>query len=123
MYNLLEKLCIQVEGMQTEINDIRSNMATKEDLSNFATKEDLSNFATKEDLSNFATKDDLSNFATKDDLKNLATKDDIDLLGNELHAEVQAVYEELTELRNDFNTMQVLTTKNAYDIAKFKIAR
>ena len=114
MYNLLEKLCIQVEGMQTEINDIRSNMATKED---------LSNFATKDDLGNFATKDDLSNFVTKDDLKNLATKDDIDLLGNELHAEVQAVYEELTELRNDFNTMQVLTTKNAYDIAKFKIAR
>lgn len=87
MYDLLEKLYVEVQGMQTEIRDIRETMATK------------------------------------DDLKNLATKDDIDMLAEELHTEIQTVYDELVELRNDFNAMQVLTTKNAYDIARFKIAR
>jgi pheromone shutdown protein TraB len=87
VYDLLEKLYVEVQGMQTEIRDIRETMATK------------------------------------DDLKNLATKDDIDMLAEELHTEIQTVYDELVELRNDFNAMQVLTTKNAYDIARFKIAR
>ena len=109
MYNLLERLCAQVEGMQTEIRGMQTEI-----------KDIKNNMATKDDLSNFATKDDLSNFATKDDLKNLATKDDINLLGDELHTEIQSVYDELVDLRNDFNTMQMLTTKNAYDIAKFK---
>ena len=83
----------------------------------------MKNFATKDDLKNFATKDDLKNFATKDDLKNLATKDDINILANELHTEIQAVYDELVDLRNDFNAMEMLTTKNAYDIAKIKAIR
>lgn len=87
VYDLLEKLYVEVQGMQIEIRDIRETMATK------------------------------------DDLKNLATKDDIDMLAEELHTEIQTVYDELVELRNDFNAMQVLTTKNAYDIARFKIAR
>ena len=88
-----------------------------------ATKDDLKNFATKDDLKNFATKDDLKNFATKDDVKNLATKDDLNMLAEELHVEIQAVYDELLELRNDLNAMEMLTTKNAYDIAKLKAIR
>lgn len=132
VHDLLEKLYVEVQSMQTEFRDIKEAMATKDDLKNFATKDDLKNFATKDDLKNFATKDDLKNFATKDDLKvfatkddlkNLATKDDINMLADELHAEIQTVYGELIELRNDLSTMEMLTTKNAYDIAKLKAIR
>ncbi|HLR35216.1 MAG TPA: hypothetical protein VK071_07820 [Tissierellales bacterium] len=132
MYGLLEKLYLEVQSMQTEMKDIKETMATKEDLKDFATKEDLKDFATKEDLKDFATKEDLKDFATKedlkdfatkDDLKNLATKDDINILADELHTEIQSVHDELVELRSDLSTMEVLTTKNAYDIAKLKAIR
>ena len=45
--------------VKSESDDIRSTMATKDNLKNFATKDDLKNFATKDDLKNFATKDDV----------------------------------------------------------------
>ncbi len=105
MYGLLEKLYLEVQGMQTEMKDIKETMATKEDLKDFATKEDL------------------KDFATRDDLKNLATKDDINMLAEELHTEIQSVYDELVELRRDLNGMEILTTKNAYDIAILKAIR
>ena len=109
--------------MQAEIQDIRETIVTKDDLKSFATKDDLNNLATKDDLKNFATKNDLKNFVTKDDIKNLATKDDLNMLAEELHTEIQTVYDELVELRNDLSTMEMLTTKNAYDIAKLKAIR
>lgn len=114
VYDLLEKLYLEVQGMKSEIIDIKGTMATKDD---------LKNFATKDDLKNFATKDDLRNFATKDDLKNLATREDVNMLAKELHTEIQNVYNEVVELRHDLNTMEMLTTKNAYDIAKLKSLR
>ena len=123
VYDLLEKLYLEVQGMKSEIIDIKGTMATKDDLKNFATKDDLKNFATKDDLKNFATKDDLRNFATKDDLKNLATREDVNMLAKELHTEIQNVYNEVVEFRHDLNTMEMLTTKNAYDIAKLKSLR
>jgi len=83
----------------------------------------LKYFATKDDLKAFATKDDLKDFVTKDDIKDLATKEDLNVLAEELHAEIQTVYDELIELRNDLSTMEMLTTKNAYDIAKLKAIR
>ena len=55
------------QEMKAELDKIRSEMATKEDLKAFATKEDLKAFATKEDLKPFATKEDLKQFATKED--------------------------------------------------------
>ncbi len=70
-----------------------------------------------------ATKDDIKNMATKDDIKNMATKDDINLLANELHTEIQTVLEEVKELRHDLSTMEIMTTKNAFDIAKLKAIR
>lgn len=132
VYDLLERLYTEFQGMQREVENIKEIMATKEDLKDFATKEDLESFATKEDLKifatkedlkSFATKEDLKDFATKDDLKNLATKEDINILAEELHTEIQAVYNELVDLRDNLNTMEVLTTKNAYDIAKLKSIR
>lgn len=82
VYDLLEKLYLEVQGMKTEISDIKGTMATKED------------------LENFATKDDLRDFVTKEDLKNLANKEDINVLAEELHTEIQSVYNELVDLRH-----------------------
>ena len=98
VYDLLEKLFLEVQG-------IKGNMATKDD------------------INDMVVKDDLKGFATKDDLKNFATKGDIELLADELHIEIQAVLDELKELRHDLNTMEILTTKNAFDIAKLKAIR
>ena len=125
VYDLLEKLYLEVQGIKGNMatkNDIK-DMVVKDDLKNFATKDDLKNFATKDDLKDFATKDDLKNFVTKDDIKNMATKDDIELLADELHTEIQTVLDEVKDLRNDLSTMEILTTKNAFDIAKLNAIR
>jgi len=50
------------QEMKAELDKIRSEMATKEDLKAFVTKEDLKQFATKEDLKQFATKEDFFEF-------------------------------------------------------------
>ena len=36
VYDLLEKLYVEVQGMQTEIKDVKETMATKADLKAFA---------------------------------------------------------------------------------------
>ena len=100
-----DRTLVLLEKLNTQIEDIKTNMATKDDLKDFAKKEDL------------------KDFATKDDLKNLATKDDINLLAAELHTEIQAVHDEVKELRQDLGVMEVITTKNAFDIAKLKAVR
>ncbi len=43
-----------------EIKEIKSKMATKDDIANMATKDDIANMATKEDIANMATKDDIA---------------------------------------------------------------
>jgi len=50
-------------------------------------------------------------------------KEEIKLTGHELHIEIQTVYENVEGLRDDLNTMEILTTKNAFDIAKLKSVR
>lgn len=72
---------------------------------------------------NMATKDDLNGMATKEDIKNLATKDDLKLLADELHTEIQAVYDEVEGLHRDFNTIEMMTAKNSFDIATLKAVR
>lgn len=83
-------------------------------------------FETQEMKANIATKDDLLDklyIDTQDIKTNMATKDDFDLLRVELREEIQEVATEVRELRNDLNTMEILTTKNAYDIAKLKAVK
>lgn len=65
---------------KSDINWLKQNLATKEDLKPFATKEDLKNFASKNDLKQFATKNDLIGLATKKDLIGLAKGTEIDEL-------------------------------------------
>lgn len=78
------------------------------------------NMVTKDEIANLVTKDEIANLVTKDEITNLATKDEINLLADELHTEIQAVLNEVKELRHDLNTMEIITTKNAFDIAKLK---
>jgi tetrahydromethanopterin S-methyltransferase subunit G len=67
IFNLLEKLYIEMQAM-------KSNMATKDDIANMATKDDIANMATKDDIANMATKDDLANMVTKDDLARIGQR-------------------------------------------------
>jgi hypothetical protein len=60
-----------------EMKEIKTNMATKQDLKSMATKQDLESMATKQDLESMATKQDLESMATKQDLKSMATKQDL----------------------------------------------
>ena len=61
VFDLLEKMYIEMQEM-------KGNMATKDDIANMATKDDIANMATKDDIVNMATKDDIANMATKDDI-------------------------------------------------------
>ena len=70
-----------------------------------------------------ATKDDLKNFATKDDLKDLATKEDLNILAEELHHEIQIVQDQVMGLTDNLDVMELLTTKNSYEISKIKLAK
>ena len=71
------------------------------------------NMATKDEIANLVTKDEITNLVTKDEIANLVTKDEIKLLADELHIEIQVVLNEVKELRHDLNTMEIITTKNA----------
>ena len=79
-----------------------SQVATKQDLrdlrdelkAELASKEDLARFATKDDLTRFATKDDLTRFATKDDLLAFPTRE-------ELHAELRATEQRILDRVDD----------------------
>ena len=53
----------------------------------------------------------------------MATKEDLELLSEELKVEIQSVYDEVKELRQDLNAMEIITTKNAHDIALLKAVR
>lgn len=57
-----------------------------------------SNMATKDDLKDFATKDDLKAFATKDDIKAFATKMDLEDMERRISAKIEAVDEKLETL-------------------------
>ena len=50
---------ITKEEFEEGLDEIRKDMATKEDIKNMATKEDIKNMATKEDIKNMATKEDM----------------------------------------------------------------
>jgi len=77
------------ETIRPQIETLKKNMATKDDLKGMATKDDLKGMATKDDLKGMATKDDLKGMATKDDLKGMATKDDLKKLETGLRGELE----------------------------------
>lgn len=56
-----------------KIDDIRENMATKDDLKHFATKDDLKHFATKDDLGSL--KEDIIDEVRKENHKIIVSND------------------------------------------------
>ena len=58
----------------------------------------------------------------KDIQLNMATKEDLNLLGTELHTEIQAVHDEVREIKVDINKIEKIVAKNTYDIEKLKLA-
>lgn len=48
---------------------------------------------------------------------------EIKILGDQLHAEIQVVNDNVEALRQDFNVVEMVTSKNALDISKLKISR
>ena len=55
-----DRLFEYLDTLNSKIDQMAADMATKDDLKGFATKDDLKDFATKDDLKGFATKDDLN---------------------------------------------------------------
>ena len=51
------------------------------------------------------------------------TKEDLEQVREELKCEIETVYEEVKNLRKDLTMTEIVTTKNAYDIALLKAAR
>lgn len=115
VYELLEKLSLQVGDMGKQIVAMNSEIASMNNK--------ISNMNNK--ISDMSSRIDgiEERMATKEDLKSLATKEDLNMVAEELHTEIQSVYEEVVELRRDSSTMEMLTTKNAFDIAKIKAIR
>ncbi len=66
---------MRLDKIEEDIANIKTAMATKEDLATMATKEDLAAMATKEDLAAMATKEDLATMENRilDTLKQLLT--------------------------------------------------
>ncbi|WP_077369587.1 hypothetical protein [Anaerosalibacter sp. Marseille-P3206] len=115
-----DKVLKLLENLNGQLEQIQNNMVTKDEIANLVTKDEIANLVTKDEITNLVTKDEIANLVTKDEITNLATKDEINLLADELHTEIQAVLNEVKELRHDLNTMEIITTKNAFDIAKLK---
>lgn len=116
-YELLEKLYGEMQEVKREVKEMKSTMVTKTEL-----EEIKSTMATKAELEEIRT-----TMATKTDLEEIratmATKEDLNILSEELHTEIQSVYDEVKELRHDLNKMEIMTTKNAYELAILKAAR
>lgn len=92
IYNLLEMVYIELQEVKTDVSTLKSEV------------------------------DEIKNtMATKEDLKAFATKEDLELVREELQTEIQAVYDEVKLLRNDFQYLEMATAKNTMDIAKFKL--
>ena len=80
------KLFDLVEKMYVDLSSKMGNMESRMDKME-------ANMATKDDIANMATKDDIANMATKDDLANMATKHDIIRLENKMDANHKALYD------------------------------
>ncbi|HEX6594332.1 MAG TPA: hypothetical protein VF095_07070 [Bacillota bacterium] len=109
-----------LQRLMKEIIDLKTNMATKSDLSSMATKDDIEHMATKSDLSSMATKDDIEHMATKSDLSSMATKDDIEHMATKSDLSTLATKDDLKGLatKHDLNHLATKIDRNFKQIAK-----
>lgn len=103
--NLINFIASTVETLRDQVENMRVQMVTKDDLAAFkeqvATKKDLAEVKdqlarveTRVDRieSQMATKDDLAKMATKDDLAKMATRNDLSRLETTMHGEFEQVH-------------------------------
>ncbi len=50
MEEILKQILGEIRNMKADIQNIKANMATKDDIANMATKDDIANMATKDDI-------------------------------------------------------------------------
>lgn len=146
--DILKLILAKLDNLESEVSDIKSTMATKEELA--AVKDDVA--ALKGEVGDIkatmATKDDLA--AVKDDVAALkgevgdikaamATKDDLAALKEEIAVNVvslvsdnilpamEAMEERLTgridELSDRMGTVELLSGQNYTDIVKLRLAK
>jgi hypothetical protein len=143
VYDLLEKLYTEVQDIKAtmatkeELQEVKETMATKEELqevkATMATKEELQDIkatmATKEELQEvketMATKEELqevkATMATKEDIKWL--EEQLELVNKDVKAEIQMVYDEVINLKEDFRFIEQMTYKQGYDLANLKAVK
>jgi hypothetical protein len=127
LYQMMDKLSsieTRIDGIDRRIDNMESNMATKDDIANMATKDDIANMATKDDIANMATKDDIANMATKDDIAELHSK--FDMMSSDLRrmeTKLDATFEQvahLTEFETTVKQLAVTVEENTTDIKLLK---
>ena len=106
IYNLLEMVYMELQEVKSDVSTLKSDVSTL--------KTDVSTLKSE-------VEEIQCTMATKEDLKVFATKEDLELVREELQTEIQAVYEEVKLLRNDFQYVEIATAKNTMDISKFKL--
>ncbi|MDR7857562.1 hypothetical protein [Tissierella sp.] len=105
-YDLMEKLYLEMQSTRTELKAEIQGVRTE-------LKAEI-----QELRDTMATKADLQELRDT-----MATKEDFELAVEELKTEIQVVHDEVKELRNDFNVVEMVTSKNSLDISKLKICR
>lgn len=96
-FELLEKMYIEIQEMKT-------NMATKQDIAGMATKQDIANMATKQDIADMATKQDISNMATKQDIVRLENR--MDANHRTLYDGYKQTMEGITEIKDELQIIK-----------------
>ena len=113
IYDLLELMYIDVQQLKSDMNGMKSDMnGMKSDMD--IMKADMNGIKSDMDI----MKSDIARIKAT-----MATKDDLEQVREELKCEIETVYEELKGLRHDLNVTEIITTKNAHDIAILKAAR
>jgi hypothetical protein len=113
IYNLLEMVYMELQEVKSDVSTLKSDVSTL--------KSDVSTLKTDVSTLKSEVEEIQCTMATKEDLKVFATKEDLELVREELQTEIQAVYEEVKLLRNDFQYVEIATAKNTMDISKFKL--
>ncbi len=102
-YDLMEKLYVEMQSTRTELKAEIQELRTE-------LKGDIQELRTE-------LKGDIQELRDT-----MATKEDLELAVEELKTEIQVVHDEVKHLRNDFNLVEKVTSKNTYDITKLKIS-
>ncbi|WP_018212345.1 hypothetical protein [Desulfitobacterium hafniense] len=116
-----DKMFALLEKMYREMQKLKQDMATKQDISNMATKQDIANMATKQDIANMATKQDIANMATRQDIVRLEDKMDTNFKA--LYDGYTLTYEKLSALEDKVDKLSIKVENQNVEIKVIKAAK